>query len=495
MPIYQPVLPSNSKISFISAPPGTGKSTLVKQVIQTTPNANFVFVVEKYDLAVQTAKDLNLDSSSILFSETVKGDLLSTITDTIIHRKKHVCIISTQMFWRLDVSILEHDDIQVFNDDSTGYYKAIDGSITVEQKILMAGIYSQIFEVTGNVVSHYAPVKFRDDIEQSQHMIEFMKQFDELKYYRHMLINADALLGQSDSFFVIGYHDLTEYQNVNLTFIANEFEQSVIYEKFGSMMTQYQHNLQFNLKANNARFDVKYFLECEPGKYGMTNGLMDREFGKKKTDANYITQMERISQYIMEKEDMNDFYWMANEKYIDSKRRGGFTLPVELFNTPNQKGINSLRDKTSCAVLTSIKFDNYMISGIEETMGHSRDKIYQQMELEMINQNIYRGIARDWSSTDRMTVYVYDERQAMSIQDAGSYEYIDLGFERKQAGRPPSSVPANVLDAFRYWRKTGTRNLNDLRNWLKKPRKDKETGEKFYLSDVQKDELFTKFNS
>lgn len=260
------------------------------------------------------------------------------------------------------------------------------------------------------------------------------------------------------------------------------------------MMAPYQHNLQFNLKVNNARFDVKYFMECESNHYGMTNGLMDREFAKRRADPNYITQMERISQYIRENEDMNDFYWMANEKYIDSKHRGGFTLPVELFNTPNQKGINSLRDKTSCAVLTSIKLDNHMISGIEETMGHSRDKIYQQMELEMINQNIYRGIARDWSSTERMTVYVYDERQARSIQDAGSCEYVDLGFERKQAGRPPSSVPHNVADAFGKYLTRGNRKLSDVLNWLKKPRKDKD-GEKYYLNDIQRDELLTKFNS
>ncbi len=493
MSIYQPVLPPNSKVNFISAPPGTGKSTLVKQVIQSTPDTCFVFVVEKFDLAVQTAKDLNLNSSSILFSETVCGDLLSTITDTIIHRKKHVSIISTQMFWRLDVSILEHDDIQVFNDDSTGYFKPIAGVITTEQKILMAGIYSQVFEVTGNVISHYAPVKIRDDIEQSKHMMEFMKQFDELKYYRHILINVDSLLGLSDSFFVIGYHDLTEYQNVNLTFIANDFEQSVIYEKFGSMMTPYPHNLQYNLKINNARFDVKYFMACEPGKYGMTDGLMKKEFSKKKVDPNYITQMEQISTYIMKKEDMSSFYWMANEKYTE-KRGGGFTLPAELFNTPNQKGINSLRDKTSCAVLTSIKLDNHMIAGIEETMGHSKDKIYQQMELEMINQNIYRGIARDWSSTERMTVYVYDERQARSIQDAGSYEHIDLGFERKQAGRPTSSVPHNVANAFGKWLREGNRSSEDVLKWLAKSRKDKD-GEKYYLSDIQRDELLTKLNS
>lgn len=157
-------------------------------------------------------------------------------------------------------------------------------------------------------------------------------------------------------------------------------------------------------------------------------------------------------------------FWTSNataEGFLKAR------LGSKTFLSPCCEGLNAHRDKTSVAILLSLKAQTHETQWCDEATGLTRNMISESRESNAIYQFAQRGISREADYRGTYDIYVYDalqaERLAAKYQADGyrdvSVEHVALdGFEarvREKAGAKPKYATPEEREAAR--RKNNTK--------------------------------------
>jgi len=185
---------------------------------------------------------------------------------------------------------------------------------------------------------------------------------------------------------------------------------------------------------------MNYFLEGNY--YGLSKNIM------KKSE-----HIPVIQSWIMK--NVANYFWSKND---DDEI--AFELAREHQVGVVQRGINTLQHKTSCVFMAAMNPSDVVIPHYDNIWGIQSTDLVNEWTFETLNQYIYRGVIRDYSSTEIMNVYVYDEVTAHTISGA-TYNYIDIGLvcTQKKEGRPLGSTTRDDDDKvlsrrFASWKNT-----------------------------------------
>ncbi|WP_318389607.1 DEAD/DEAH box helicase family protein [Enterobacter sp.] len=463
----------SKKLYYVSIQCGGGKTHLIIKTINANPSKNYIVVVPSKQLQLQYYNSLGF---GLIMNHETHENLLESISKELIQRNERVLFITDKMFYRIQPQLLK--PWSVFVDDCVDYFgfqsDVIDSSDELfKGALLPAYLYANVFNITSiSDDENYVNVTLNNDV-RSDVLVRIKQRYERFQYYHQIVINSTAFSDDNcRRLFIIGYYDLEQYVNngVEIVYFANAFESTLIYKKYSHLFEEYKHDLVPN-DTNNQRLTVKYFAK--------NNALSSTRLKAERDKTNNM--MSSIGEYINANENV-PVLWTCNEAY---KRYWNITGE---YITPCQRGMNHLQHHTVAACMVSMKVDDAMAKHIEAVLGHTYGEIVHQYEYEAINQFVYRTNLRNYQSNSGVTLYVFDENQAYSIEGAGSYEYIDVGIDAvlNRAGRPGSELPAKVRDAARKWIRTKERTMIEITKYVNK------MTDKYSLDEGQKTRLIDK---
>lgn len=438
------------KLKYVSMPCGGGKTRLIISTINDNPQNNYIVVVPSVKLQNQYRNDIGY---GLVINHETHDDLLEHITSELLLKNHQVLYITDKMFYRIKPQVLKN--WYVYIDDCVEYFSYSTESINKADGSLPAMLYANLFDINGvSEDGSYVYAKLKQSA--SSDIIQYhRKRYEHLQYYHNIVINSSVFDNDDcKRIFIIGYYDLERYvsHGVNMIYMANDFENTLIYKKYCHLFEEYQHELVPN-HTNNQRLTIKYFAKNN----SLTGSRLKAEVEKGNS------MMSIVGEYINANEN-GPVLWTCNEAY-----RQYWNVTGE-YITPCQRGMNHLQHHTVAACLVSMKIDDAMAKHIEAVLGHTYGDIVHQNEYEAINQFVYRTNLRNYQSSTAITLYVFDEDQAYSIKGAAAYEYIDVGVDvvLNRVGRPASQLPPKVRDAARKWVRAGERTLEQMVKYVSK---------------------------
>ncbi|WP_313128798.1 DEAD/DEAH box helicase family protein [Pseudescherichia vulneris] len=432
MSIYQ-----NNKLKFISGEPGTGKGVHIKTEIFNSPHKRFLIVQPTKELIDEFSKDI-LDAV-IIHTGTHGSDLLTEINKQLSSTKPCVMFITDKMYYRIDLYRLM--GWTIFIDDCVDFCNVIsrnkstqDNIEAVYEKMFITGDYIEI-EGEGGELDHMYLTYDLCPIENiSQDLQDAWKHYKQLDMYHRKGIYKESLNLKYNKVILWGDYDIAQYTdrqyNLDITYLANNFEQTLLYKANKEKFVQVHYNKTFK-ENNNSRIVMNYFMKDE--KFGLSKSIM----------KNQKATIDKIEKYITD--NVSNYYWTIN-----NDEEITFSLSGKKIGC-NQRGINTLMDYTSAVFMAAMNPSDVVVPHYNNLWGLDSTDLVNQWTYETLNQFVYRGIVRNYNSDEAMNVYVFDEVTAHTIQGA-NYNYIDLGLTklRKEAGRPKGTLKGDKVLATRF---------------------------------------------
>ncbi|MDA5496046.1 hypothetical protein PGS50_22780, partial [Yersinia intermedia] len=131
-----------------------------------------------------------------------------------------------------------------------------------------------------------------------------------------------------------------------------------------------------------------------------------------------------------------------------------FVLSGKHKITPNQRGMNHLKDKNVCVFIAAMNAHPQSAEYLNDLFDFTIEDMVREFEVETLYQFIYRSVVRNYNSSERVIVYVFDSEQAYAIS-SGSVEKIDLGLSsnKKKPGPKVKVVASPELKSkFKRWK-------------------------------------------
>ncbi len=254
---------------------------------------------------------------------------------------------------------------------------------------------------------------------------------------------------------ILAYKDLTKYLGLDITFMANDFENTLIYRAYSALFEKVELNLRTRSVPVQDRLVVKYF----------SKGNLSATWKKDNPE-----KLKKIYDYLNVLLNGSKFLWTNNKKDGDQ-----YTLLGD-FISPDCRGLNDYQDYDTCVWLASMKPNPSEAACLEHAFDITGAQIVQARELETLHQFVMRGCIRKYDSTEVQTVYVFSEEQAKSL--VSDPQYIDLGLDDdpKTLGAPVKSVtvPASINSSVSRYKKDKTPSLEQFREWVLKKKWDDE---------------------
>lgn len=444
-------------MTYISSACGRGKTKWLSEEIKRNKQTKYLVVQPTKELLEQFHKDLG--EGVVLHSDN-STDLLRDIGRALYIER--VVLITDKMFWKIPISMLK--DCQIYLDDCTSFFSMGSEMIKYEDREILRQIFDQLFEAGKDIGGGYCEAtvnftNFSDILKKA-----CLDYFGKYKFYHKIAINKNYY----DSLYIVGYYDLSQYVNLNITFMANNFENSMLYKyctNMGICITKHK-NTTIKSGNNNKRLTVRYFNNVSKDNRGLS----------KKMFKDKDIRLVKIKDYISKNVEC-DFIWTSSDRTF-------FELNGN-FLTPCQRGINSYRNYNVAVWMCAMNLNPQLKNMMSVLFSLGEDDFKQECEYEAMNQFVYRTSLRDYSSTSDVTLYVYDSEQAKYFSGA-NVEYIDIGLDKQQTkknGRPRSNLPEKlrtsitnfkgrmkvkyctgqeIMDAFvKWWRKI----LNKNKDW------------------------------
>ena len=442
MSIYQ------GKLKYISGEPGTGKGNHIKAQCQL-PGRKLV-VQPTIELINEFSR--GMVDTKVLHSESFNGNLLSEIHMHLMKPEDCTIFITDKMFYKIDRWRLK--GWKIFIDDSLNFCSVLarnkkDDSIeAVYNKLFITGGYIEIDGEGGELDNTYLSFDMCSRENVSEDMLDAWDYYNQLSGFHRRGILAKSLTTESDKIIVWGDYDIPAYADeLDVTYLANEFEMSCLYRAHADKFQKVEYSKTHWQEDNNKRIVMNYFLAGN--EYGLSKNIM------KTSD-----HIPVIQDWIMK--NVENYYWSKNKDDAIN-----FALDRECQVAVVQRGINTLQDKTSCVFMAAMKPSDVVIPHYDNIWGIQSTDLVNEWTYETLNQYIYRGVIRNYSSTEIMNVYVYDEVTAHTISGA-KYNYIDIGLfsTQKKAGRPVTRDSDDKVLArkFASWKNTnkGKPNVHEL---------------------------------
>lgn len=409
-------------MEYIDTQPGSGKTHyMINEVLITHMNVKHLIVQPTIKLQEETYKALTIISEhvKVLNTETKNGNLLRDIRAALRDPNVRVLLISEPMFYMLEPE--ETLAVKKWMDDciqfSKNYFTGI-SSVDYEE---WSKIYSsQVFEVINQINNEFNEVKTQEvTTEMSDDVIKIidsinqkMRNFNKLAVNNDYINNPPKSEKQKRYITLVGWHDLSVYENHNMIFMANNFEASLLY-KYNS---KYFKKIDFQGRSNidKSRLDVRYFVPKASLKFGLTKAYTESEEG--------VKIISKAVAYI--NNDNCNFYCTEN---IYCPELAGEYYP------PNLRGVNSLMHHSTAVFFSCMNATPVEMIAYKNLFGFSSLDIKIERELEVLDQFCKRGVIRRRDVDTKMVVYVLSEDQALYLSDSPTY--IDLSIVHKVANK------------------------------------------------------------
>lgn len=457
----------NKKIKYISADCGAGKTHALIQQIKRTDD-RYIVVQGTLQLVEQTHKDLGTISRAITSrscTESVENDL----TTFLLNPTHRVLIITDKAFMRItDLSLLRQ--WKIYLDDVVNFHTFnvinSDKKFEVEHQL-----FRDFDELSDQYLTAKSVTEFNDDLVQAM-----STKFGFIQDYDHFVMNSnfftkigkvsnqDVYSNECKQLTILAWVDIAKYSNLDITFMANKFEESLIYKGNSNLFEEVKLTgmLERTVPVSD-RLKVYYFSEER----------FTRTYRDKNPDA-----LAKVAEWINSNLNASEYFYTTNS---DSKGilNGKYIDPVS-------RGMNTFQNYTKCVWLASMKPSPVETKQLELMFTLTRDEVVQARERENLYQFINRSNLRDYASTNMIEVYVFDKEQAQSLST--NIEYIDIGLDGTDANK---FVPAKLSDAdYKRMGKITLKRFPDKEkfdSWMN-------STINAHLSDVQREKFYKKFD-
>ncbi|CRY75361.1 Uncharacterised protein [Yersinia intermedia] len=451
----------NKKLSYISKKCGSGKGIyLQKEIEKQVENFNnYHLVVMPTKILIQQFQNYFLEfcdnvtvivsNDDVNYNEHVQ--LLPRINQVLQTKTYNIVMITEKMFYRIETNRLR--DWNVWIDDCNKFCDMKIRGVKEDDKEEILSIYKKLF-ITSNSYAEisscandpvnfkYKKVEINSNINLSEDMKGLLTVYQTMRFYHEVVVLEDSLLGKVDQLVLAGWYDLTRYvdESINITYLSNDFESSLLYKRWSHLFEEVSIIVEHEdkIKDNDLRIDVKYFFDCTKTDRGLSKSMLENHLdGNVKLVQDYL---ERILQ-------CSDYYWTTNN---NSK----FVLSGKHKITPNQRGMNHLKDKNVCVFIAAINAHPQSAEYLNDLFDFTIEDMVREFEVETLYQFIYRSVVRNYNSSERVIVYVFDSEQAYAIS-SGSVEKIDLGLSsnKKKPGPKVKVVASPELKSkFKRWK-------------------------------------------
>lgn len=459
-------------IKYISSDCGSGKTTQIISLVNSTTN-RYIIVQNTINLINQTANSIT--NAKKITTETT-NNVLKAVYDFLTNPTHRVLLITDKIFLALkDIDLLK--SWTIFIDDVVSFYTT--QTYNTDKKYLIEfDIFENFEDVGDNYVSATKRKQIDDDI--SAKSSELFKNIDVHDYF---ILNSnffDKIQGVNGAFTyknevnqlnLISWVDISKYKELDITFMSNNFKDTVLYIGNKELFTEGSlENLRKRKTPIEERMNVYYFSK---------NKRMSKTYRISNQD-----KVQKVCDYI--NANLSNFYYTLNN---DSKQF--FNLNGE-FISCDTRGINSFQTYDTCVWLASLKPSPAEIKACELIFNITKDELIKSREYESIYQFVNRSKLRDYNSTEKVDVYVFDKEQAMTLSK--NPIYIDLGLDddiqetKNSIGYEPLNLSRNK--EMRLYRVTIEKypTYNDFNKWMnKKTNQD--------LTDREREHFWNKWRS
>jgi len=416
-----------SNLFYNTGPCGSGKTSELFKIIKANPEMKFMIVQGTKVLIEQSKKTLLSEhgiTAAAIYSSGEEGDnVMNRITDFLQEPTSRVLIITDKAFWNLSTSLLSTYKIYLDDVVSFSTFKVINEKEQDMKNLVKSQVFNELNDIAGSIDSKgnatYLTATKKEQEGELHKSIQ--KQFSITEQNDKFFMNKSWFTQMdTEQLTILAYKDLTKYLGLDITFMANDFENTLIYHAYSQLFEKVELNLRTRSVPVQDRLVVKYFSK---GNLSATWKMNNPE------------KYKRVYDYLNTELNGKSFYWTNNKKDGDQ-----YTLLGE-FISPDSRGLNQFQDHDTCVWLASMKPNPSEAACLEHAFDITGAQIVQARELETLHQFVMRGCIRKYDSSEIQTVYVFSEEQAKSL--VSNPVYIDLGLdddEPKKAGAPVKSV-------------------------------------------------------
>ncbi|MFS7195501.1 type III restriction endonuclease subunit R [Rahnella inusitata] len=425
------------KFNYIKSECGSGKTFALVNKINNDSTNNYIIVQNKIDLLKQTF--VSLDNGHLITSADT-SNVDSTVMTYLSSPTSQVLGITAKTFFKIDPALLKN--YIVYLDDVVNFhaFKAINEVNRKVKGLLKDDIFSTLTPLDETYASTGKQETQGDILRMISNGFEMVDTFDHFvinqKYFDQVQTTIDNVTvstfnDEVQQLTMLAWIDLGKYKDCNLTFMANKFDESLLYKSNPDMFEESTFNgLRTRTVPTTQRLKVKYFSKSK---------VLSKSFRMAHRE-----QFDKVVAYINNELKDSEYYYTRNNS--ETFTMDGKYVPVDT------RGMNDLQSYSTCVWMASCRPSPVEAKMTELFFGIDGTDLVRSREYESVEQFVQRGCLRDFDSTDVMTVYVFDEQQAKSL--GGDLEYIDLGLddiESGTAGRPASDIPLKIRKAFSMW--------------------------------------------
>ncbi|MDX7833822.1 hypothetical protein SJS85_00045 [Aeromonas caviae] len=446
-----------SKLFYSSGPCGSGKTSELFKIIKVNAEQKFMIVQGTKVLIEQSKKTLLSEhgiTATAIYSSGEEGDnVMDRITDFIQEPTSRVLIITDKAFWNLSTSLLS--GYRIYLDDVVSFsaFKVINEKELNMKNLVKSQVFNELNDITDSIDSKgnatYVTATKKEQEGELHKSIQ--KQFSVTEQNDKFFMNKSWFTQMdTEQLTILAYKDLTKYLGLDITFMANDFENTLTYLAYSQLFEKVELNLRTRSVPVQDRLVVKYFSK---GNLSATWKMSNPE------------KYKRVYDYLNTELNGKSFYWTNNKKDGDQ-----YALLGE-FISPDSRGLNEFQDHDTCVWLASMKPNPSEAACLEHAFDITGAQIVQARELETLHQFVMRGCVRKYDSAEIQTVYVFSEEQAKSL--VSNPQYIDLGLdsdEPKKIGAPVKdvTVPTTVNASVSRYKKEKNPSIEEFREWVLK---------------------------
>ncbi|MDX7825724.1 hypothetical protein SJR89_01215 [Aeromonas caviae] len=446
-----------SKLFYNTGPCGSGKTSELFKIIKANAEQRFMIVQGTKVLIEQSKKTLQSEhgiTATAIYSTGEEGDnVMDRVTNFIQEPTSRVLIITDKAFWNLSTSLLS--GYRIYLDDVVSFssFKVINEKEQNMKNLVKSQVFNELNDIADSIdskgIATYVTATKKEQEGELHKSIQ--KQFSVTEQNDKFFMNKSWFTQMdTEQLTILAYKDLTKYLGLDIIFMANNFENTLIYHAYSQLFEKVELNLRTRSVPVQDRLVVKYFSK---GNLSATWKMNNPE------------KYKRVYDYLNTELNGKSFYWTNNKK--DGEQ---YTLLGE-FISPDSRGLNEFQDYDTCVWLASMKPNPSEAACLEHAFGISGTQIVQARELETLHQFVMRGCVRKYDSEEIQTVYVFSEEQAKSL--VSNPQYIDLGLdddEPKKAGAPVKSVtvPTTVNASVSRYKKEKNPSIKQFREWVLK---------------------------
>jgi hypothetical protein len=410
--------PIYTSIKYVSAPCGSGKTTAICKIINSSTEKN-ILVQNTQELIKQTANKIKNCKYIITNSVSKDESVISSVIDFLNKPYESTLLITDKTFFKIPVNMLSGWNIYI--DDVANFHSfqnINEGSPEIKNVIRNILIHKVQSLDDRNM---YIAAEKNPEV-QGEVVRNILNQLSVLNENDHFIMNNEYFTdAEKEQLNITAWKDLNKYKDISITFLGANFEKSLIYKGNKNLFESTElEGLQTRKTELKDRLKVYYF---------------SKKFKLSRTwKTNNPDKVQKIYDFLDARLDGQDFYWTKNKSDSWNLKNG-----TEI--SPDARGFNQYRHLDTCVWLACMRPSETEAKQCELFFEIDGEAIHIAREYESLHQFVLRGISRDFDSTETQTVYVFDEWQARSLTD--NIEYIDLGMdndEQGQRGRPQGSM-------------------------------------------------------